>query len=38
MFAQLRDEGMKNLSGEERLAFEKSTRWAVRKSEKVGNV
>ncbi|UPX16985.1 uncharacterized protein EKO05_0007364 [Ascochyta rabiei] len=31
MFAQLRDEGLQSLSGEERLSFEESTRWAVRK-------
>jgi hypothetical protein len=33
MFAQLRDEGLQSLSGEERLSFYESTRWAVRKSE-----
>jgi hypothetical protein len=33
IFAQLREQGLKSLTGEEREAFEKSTRWAVRKSE-----
>jgi hypothetical protein len=33
MFAQLREDGLESLSGEERLAFEESTRWAVKKSE-----
>lgn len=31
MFAQLREQGLQSLSGEERSAFEESTRWAVRK-------
>jgi hypothetical protein len=31
MFAQLREQGLQNLSGEELSAFEESTRWAVRK-------
>jgi hypothetical protein len=29
MFAQLREQGLQNLSGEERATFEESTRWAV---------
>jgi hypothetical protein len=33
MFAQLREQGLQNLTGEELAAFEKSTRWAVRKSQ-----
>jgi hypothetical protein len=33
MFAQLRNLGLQSLSGEERLAFEESTRWAVKKPE-----
>ncbi|KAG4434115.1 hypothetical protein IFR05_010395 [Cadophora sp. M221] len=33
IFAQLREQGLQSLSGEERSAFEESTRWAVRKSE-----
>lgn len=31
MFAQLREQGLQSLSGEERSAFEEGTRWAVRK-------
>ena len=31
MFAELREEGLKNLSGEERMDFEAQTRWAERK-------
>lgn len=33
MFAQLRERGLQSLSGEERLAFEESTRWAVSRPE-----
>jgi len=31
MFAELREEGLKNLPGEERVTFEAQTRWAERK-------
>jgi hypothetical protein len=31
MFAELREQGLQSLSGEERVAFEEGTRWAVRK-------
>jgi len=30
LFAQLREQGLRNLGGEEREQFEKSTRWARR--------
>ncbi|KAF2756096.1 hypothetical protein EJ05DRAFT_502559 [Pseudovirgaria hyperparasitica] len=33
MFAELREQGLQSLSGDERLAFEESTRWAVKKPE-----
>ncbi|KAF1961603.1 hypothetical protein CC80DRAFT_400961 [Byssothecium circinans] len=33
MFAELREQGLQSLSGEERTEFEESTRWAVRKHE-----
>lgn len=33
LFAQLREQGLANLSGEERIAFEKQTRWASRKDQ-----
>ncbi|KAH3976280.1 hypothetical protein HBH52_118710 [Parastagonospora nodorum] len=33
LFAQLREQGLQSLSGEEKSAFEESTRWAVRKHE-----
>ncbi|KAH8719343.1 kinase-like domain-containing protein [Phaeosphaeriaceae sp. PMI808] len=33
VFAQLREQGLQSLSGEERSAFEESTRWAVRQPE-----
>ncbi|KAF1840944.1 uncharacterized protein K460DRAFT_347404 [Cucurbitaria berberidis CBS 394.84] len=33
MFAQIREQGLQSLSGEERSAFEERTRWAVRKPE-----
>ena len=33
MFAQLREQGLQSLSGDERSALEESTRWAVRKHE-----
>ncbi|KAH6723680.1 kinase-like domain-containing protein [Leptodontidium sp. MPI-SDFR-AT-0119] len=33
IFAQLREQGLQSLSGEERSAFEESTRWAARKPE-----
>jgi hypothetical protein len=32
MFAQLREQGLQNLTGDERSVFEKQTRWAVGKS------
>jgi hypothetical protein len=31
MFAELREEGFKNLTGKERVDFEAQTRWAERK-------
>ena len=31
MFIELREEGLKNLTGEERVTFEAQTRWAERK-------
>lgn len=33
MFAQLREQGLQNLTGEELHEFEKATRWAVKKSD-----
>jgi hypothetical protein len=38
LFAQLREDGLKDMRGEERVAFEEVTRWAVRKGEKVGDM
>jgi hypothetical protein len=38
MFAQLREKGLEEMSGEERVAFEEVTRWAVRNREEVGGV
>ncbi|KAF2235720.1 hypothetical protein EV356DRAFT_522818 [Viridothelium virens] len=32
MFAELREHGLQKLSGEERLEFERRTRWAIRRS------
>lgn len=32
MFAELRDEGLQNLTGKERVEFEEQTRWAVKKA------
>lgn len=31
MFTEFREEGLKNLTGEERVTFEEQTRWAERK-------
>ncbi|KAH7381813.1 kinase-like domain-containing protein [Cadophora sp. MPI-SDFR-AT-0126] len=35
MFAELREEGLKNLTGKERVDFEAQTRWAERKADPV---
>jgi len=35
MFAELREEGLKNLIGKERVDFEAQTRWAERKVDSV---
>lgn len=32
LFAQLRDQALQDLTGEERVEFEKTTRWAVKRS------